>query len=568
MQNGSIKSIPLSAVRPETLANWFSWAGQENEKPLVADMYTNVPWLYRGVNAICNAVVSMPHSLHKGSEDGEEVDPNTLDFATHIDDLLDIFTGHLLFYGACYGIVERNKFGIARDFRPYDPKTITPMYDAEQGFTGVKRSVNGKEYKVTVDDGLFYTWIPNRTGELGAGVSDVQAALAAAGVLRNIDIYADMYFKNGAVNPTLISVEGGSTLPADVERLKAWYKRMLSGVRKAFGIEMINGKISAQTIGYALKDLATTELTSSKREDVSTALGIPQTLLFSNAANYATAQQDDLHFYDKTVKPKAIRLQNALNKQVYEKMGYYLKFHPERMEMYQQQEEQKSASVVSLYQAGIMTLDEVREHMNLAPLISANVSNDTPTNIAGVNSKSALPEIFGYHLENGVVSKNETRERLGLAPIDDKQGDELRKLQSQMVVLQSIVNTGIPLSDALPLVGLKPLSMSTDNGQQSDSNRTDAAPTVEDKTKNAVPLMKTTHVHEHVENAATVELEKWQTVALKRLKENRFAKALEFTSTVLRPSMVEAIKGNLENVTDATEIKRVFSNALEWAAYP
>lgn len=487
MQNGGLKSIPLSAVRPETLANWWGWAGADNEKPLVADMYTNVPWLYRGVNAICNAVVSMPHSLHKGSEDGEEVDPNTLDFATHIDDLLDIFTGHLLFYGACYGIVERNKFGIARDFRPYDPKTITPQYDSEQGFIGVKRSVNGKEYKITLDDGLFYTWIPNRTGELGAGVSDVQAALAAAGVLRNIDIYADMYFKNGAVNPTLISVEGGSTLPADVERLKSWYKRMLSGVRKAFGIEMISGKITAQTIGYALKDLATTELTSSKREDVSTALGIPQTLLFSNAANYATAQQDDLHFYDKTVKPKAIRLQNALNKQVYEPMGYYLKFHPERMEIYQQQEEQKSASVVSLYQAGIMTLDEVREHMNLAPL---------------------------------------------------------------------------------PTAELKPPPVSTDNGQQSDSNRTDNANSDDNTPINDAPQAKATHVHEHVENAATVELEKWQAVALKRLKENKVTKALEFTSTVIRPTMMEAIKGNLENVSDATEIKRVFAHALEWAAYP
>lgn len=484
MQNGGLKSIPLSAVKPDTLANWFSWAGMETERPLVADMYTNVPWLYRGVNAICNAVVSMPHSLHKDSEDGEEVDPNTLDFATHLDDLLDIFTGHLLFYGACYGIVERNKFNVIRDFRPYDPKTITPQYDNEQGFIGIKRTVNGKEYKITVDDGLFYTWIPNRTGEVGPGVSDVQAALAAAGVLRNIDIYADMYFKNGAVNPTLISVEGGSTLPADVERLKAWYKRMLSGVRKAFGIEMINGKITAQTIGYALKDLATTELTSSKREDVSTALGIPQTLLFSNAANYATAQQDDLHFYDKTVKPKAIRLQNALNKQVYEKMGYYLKFHPERMEIYQQQEEQKSASVVSLYQAGIMTLDEVREHMNLAP----------------------LP----------------------------------------------------PKAEPVP----------TDSGQQPDSNRTDTAQPADNTPTNDAPQAKATHVHTHEENAVTVDLEKWQTVALKRLKENKIAKALEFTSVAIRPSMMEAIKGSLETVTDANEIKRVFAHALEWAAYP
>lgn len=143
---------------------------------------------------------------------------------------------------------------------------------------------------------------------------------------------------------------------------------MLSGVRKAFGIELISGKITATTIGYALKDLATTELSMSKREDVSTALGVPQTLLFSNAANYATASQDDLHFYDKTIKPFAFRLQNALNKQVYQPLGYFLKFHPERMAIYQELKAREASGVVELYTARIVTLNETRERLELPPL--------------------------------------------------------------------------------------------------------------------------------------------------------------------------------------------------------
>lgn len=490
MQNGGLKSIPLSAVKPETLAQWWGWGNSDSDRPSVGTLYSNVPWLYRGVNAICNSLVTMPHALHKVNEDGEEVDVEILDFEIPLDDLLDIFCGQLLFFGAAYGVVESNKYGIARNFRPYDPKTITPQFDDEQGFTGVKRSANGKEYIITTEQGLFYTWLPNRNGETGAGVSPVMAALAAAGVLHNIDLYAEMYFKNGAVNPTLLSIDGGITDKSDRERLQAWYKRMLSGVRKAFGIELISGKITATTIGYALKDLATTELSMSKREDVSTALGVPQTLLFSNAANYATASQDDLHFYDKTIKPFAFRLQNALNKQVYQPLGYFLKFHPERMAIYQELKAREASGVVELYTARIVTLNETRERLELPPL------------------------------EGGDV--------LAALPVD-------------------------------------PMSTQT---QQSNNPQPSGETVINEEPAQATDIPAEAHVHTHEDSPAKVHLTKWQTLAVKRHKEGKLAKAYDFESDAIRPSLMASITGALEAAKTSTDIKHIFTDAIEWAAYP
>jgi HK97 family phage portal protein len=495
MQGNGIKSIPLSAVKPETLANWWGWPGGETDRASVATLYGNVPWLYRGVNAICNSLVNMPHVLHKDNVDGDEVSTDVLNFETPMDDLLDIFTGYLLFYGAAYGKVENNKYGISRDFRPYSPTTITPQYDTDQGFTGVKRTVNGNEYIITPENGLFYSWLPNRTAETGPGLAPVAAALAAAGVLHNIDLYAEMYFKNGAVNPTLISVEGAIGDKSDRERLEAWYKRMLSGVRKAFGITVVNGKVSAQTIGYALKDLATTELSASKREDVSTALGVPQTLLFSNAANYATAQQDDLHFYDKTIRPLAIRLQNALNKQVYQPMGYFLQFHPERMPIYQELKAKEASGVVELYKARIVTLNETRERLELPP-------------IEGGDEMAALP----------------------VAPMPA--GQQPGSLDPNPPKDETVVNE--------------------------EPSKPDTQPVAEKKA----------HDHAHEDTPARDDLFKWQLVATKRLKENKLSKATDFESKAIRPTLMASIKGALETAKTSTDIKHIFTDAMEWVAYP
>ena len=43
------------------------------------------------------------------------------------------------------------------------------------------------------------------------------------------------------------------------------------------------------------------------------AFGIKQTLLDSEAANYATAQEDRLSFYEDTIKPRARIFEDALN---------------------------------------------------------------------------------------------------------------------------------------------------------------------------------------------------------------------------------------------------------------
>lgn len=69
-------------------------------------------------------------------------------------------------------------------------------------------------------------------------------------------------------------------------------------------------------------------------------------------------------------------------------------------------------------------------------------------------SRTTQP-ILGYHIEQGVVSRNESREQLGLEPQDETQSERLRTLQAVLTVVQAAVNTGLPLEAALELAGLE-----------------------------------------------------------------------------------------------------------------
>ncbi len=83
------------------------------------------------------------------------------------------------------------------------------------------------------------------------------------------------------------------------------------------------------------------------------------------------------------------------------------------------------------------------------------------------------------------------------------------------------------------------------------------------------PAVKShTHVRTEPGSLTVADLARWQTVATNRLREGKATKALAFESKVIRPSLMASIQGALETVKSVTDIKHIFADAIEWAAYP
>jgi hypothetical protein len=144
---------------------------------------------------------------------------------------------------------------------------------------------------------------------------------------------------------------------AEREKLEDWWSNLVTGVKNAFTGKVINADaVTPTVIGEGLKELENTTISEEKREDIAVALGIPMSILFANAANYATSQQDELNFLKLTVIPDCEFIASVLNEQLFEPLGLHLQFLPETLDAMQEDEAARSAALQQLTSAGVPLL--------------------------------------------------------------------------------------------------------------------------------------------------------------------------------------------------------------------
>jgi len=140
-------------------------------------------------------------------------------------------------------------------------------------------------------------------------------------------------------------------------------------VRNAWAAELVNADaVTPVVIGEGLKELSSAELTAEKRQDIAQALGIPMSVMFSESAKGlgggSVAFQDKLHFYDDTIVPECELVAEAINEQILEPLGLRLVFRPETLDVYQEDENQRSAAFAAYVNAGL-PVDLVAEMLGL-----------------------------------------------------------------------------------------------------------------------------------------------------------------------------------------------------------
>lgn len=361
-----LRSVSLGQFPSEA---WTAVAGGgalRGDVATVMQAYERVAWFQRAVTLRADAIARMPYrvTFRDGRDDMavEEVLPGVPNFSH----LLNVIEGDLTLFGAAYLWLDAGRPPRARQIRRMHPSAIRPRLDRDAGLVGFAHRVAGEERVYTTDE-IGHIWLPNRRYDLGPGIAPAVAAVRAAGILMALDEYVERFFAQGTISPMVIGV-APETDETDLQRIRSWFERVGVGIRNAFRAIAIRGGITPVHLAQnEIEKLALEELHAEKREDIATAFGIPQSILFSNAANYATAQQDDLHFYDKTIIPEALLIEQALNRYVFMPLGATFRFMPQKLEVFQALEAQKAEKVVAYVGAGIMTRDEAREQIALPP---------------------------------------------------------------------------------------------------------------------------------------------------------------------------------------------------------
>lgn len=442
------------------------------ETPRPAELHRRVAFVYRAMNLRIGSVSSMPFALKRLG--GDELDRQGDEYQHWQDvlpELLALLEGDLCMYGAAYMLVESNRSGM--NFRPRRllPTSITPKYDNDGTLTGFDRHMGMGKKKFFRAAGnparrqgeafIIHLWLPRFDAETGPGVAPIDAALSAAESQYFLRQYVSSFWQRGAIKTTLFflgssgNAGGGmEKIPAkkDLDNLVAVWKRLVTGVRRAWETIAMRYPMVPHQIGTDPKDLAASELTNDDRADIAAAFGIPESLLQSLSATYAGAIVDDWHFISKTIVPHLqVAYRRALN-QFFDLYGLRFDWRPEEHQSYQAYQVEEAKATVPLLDARLMSHETAQQRLGL------------PIEQIGSNDDD-LPQILGYHIEQGTVEHNEVRERLRLPPQDRTGEHHRRELMAALSVMQAATAAGLPPNVAQALAQIPGLHDGTTSGQ-------------------------------------------------------------------------------------------------------
>jgi HK97 family phage portal protein len=331
-----------------SVPGWVDLLTSDGVPDSVATLYKYVPLLFRAVQLRCDAISSVPVAIMKGKEN--EVD---WPYPTKLGNLIWQWEASNLLAGAAYGEIVKNKSGFRKDIKYRNPFDMNVKYD--RGVYQFKQNSSGAVWYNEPEAGqyqMLYIKEFDPTQDTGPGIGAGKASNIDAKLLYAISKFPEMYFEGGAMPVTLLGIDSNDR--NEIERIQSWFRRSATAIKNAFRVLGVRaGSITPVTLTPPLKDLSFPEISEMAKDNIAMAFGIKQTLLDSEAANYATAQEDRLSFYEDTIKPRARIFEDALNEQLLARDGLRLEFRFGEMDIFQEDESERADLLNNLTTAGL-----------------------------------------------------------------------------------------------------------------------------------------------------------------------------------------------------------------------
>jgi HK97 family phage portal protein len=328
--------------------------GRHEINKTVRELRQQVGLVYRGVDIRMQSTMRVPWQLRQGdnvlwySEDDSV--PDNFAWLEDLPDYIGLIEACLCLTSQAFIYKQSNRSGV-RGLQWFSPLSVAPEWDETAGLKHFERRLSSTVSYYAPDD-IVYVWRRDPLHETMPDTAPAQAAMASANVLYSIDQFVTGFFQRGAIKPMLLQVPQ-NTPQAERDKVKAWWDRFFSGVKDAWRTNVVSTEVKPVVVGEGLESLTNETLTQERRDDVATAIGVPHSLLFSNSANYATAKQDEQNFYTMTILPDVRLIQKQLNAQLFKALGLQLRFMPNEMDVFQEDEAARAQSFATYVGAGM-----------------------------------------------------------------------------------------------------------------------------------------------------------------------------------------------------------------------
>jgi len=376
--DGDVKAIV-------SVPGWVEELGTSNQRsattPIAA--WGSVPLLYRAVNLRCQSLSSVPFIVFKSETESEWPLEDSLSNILYNSELA------LMLSGVSY-LLKIYEGRILKKVQWLNPTTV--KWNIEHGENVFTQKIGEKTYGPWGDDEMIAIREPSMTQDIGPGQPPAQVALQAARLRFSMDDFTAAFFENGAQPMSLITTSGTPS-QSEMERAQSYFKSRMQGVVNAWRAIFLRGDIKVQTLTPELSSMEMPALSSHIVLDIAAALGIPRSVLESDAANYATSQTDMRAFWEMTVRPRLPLYEEMVNGQLFgdslEK--YTVEFLPENLDIFQEDEAERSSALLQLVNAGV-PLQDAMAMLGYDPL--DNIPNPPETvQVIGTEEQEPQPGI-------------------------------------------------------------------------------------------------------------------------------------------------------------------------------
>lgn len=360
-----------------TVGSWFdSTALAENVRDIIT-LYSGVPVLHRAVDIRAKTLSSLPFDWYRGNKKLERPPLSLEHFSDNLTTILYETEMHMCLYGAAYLLYIENEHRRNPSLENLLPAYITPYYNVSNEVEHFIFNAHNVNEKLTTDD-MLVIWLPNAGNVSYPGVSPAQVAFLNAYALYNLDTYTKRFFENGAMRTTLLRFGTDDPLmpqpsQEEVSRLTRMWNNFIAGTRNAYRALVLPNEVKPEVVGDGLGEMDIGSIAEQKSHEICVALGIPTSLIYANAANYATSRQDYLTFYQNTILPEAAFILNHLNTSFLAEFGYEIRVNENRLEVFQAYEFEKAQSLLAI--SPYLTTDEIREAFGYPPIADLESEN-------------------------------------------------------------------------------------------------------------------------------------------------------------------------------------------------
>jgi HK97 family phage portal protein len=282
-------------------------------------------------------------------------------------EMLYLFVFHMKLTGNAYWAKDEPNLAGDRPRRlfPLNPKNVTIVVDGRLGITGYIYRINGATIPYDVEEVIHFR-NPHPDNPY-YGLGDIEAGQDLFQEFLNREGYSSRFWRNGASPSGVLICEEQITDKTAFEEAKAKWQAQYGGVKNSGKTAWLTGKWSYQKLGLTMLEMQNIDGARFNIENIFHMHGVPLSVAgIREAANYATAQIDELIFRRYTVKPLLKLFTDTLQSDLVLGFGANLQLLADVAGLTDLNS--VVANYVPLFDRGVLSINELRVAAGLAPI--------------------------------------------------------------------------------------------------------------------------------------------------------------------------------------------------------